>query len=190
MRLHSTKHDLAESVRSQAIGLLNSGLVACIDLQTQTKQAHWNVRGGNFIALHKLFDEISESVEDYADMIAERAVQLGGAALGTARVVAATSSLPEYPLKISSCRDHVIALSSALAAFGKLTRQAIDQASELGDAVTCDVFTEVSRGADKWLWMVEAHRKRPRRRRVRAEIDNGDIVIEHTENTSSPITRR
>ena len=113
MRLHSTKNDLAETVRSQAIELLNSRLADCIDLQTQTKQAHWNARGANFIALHKLFDEINESVEGFSDTIAERAVQLGGTARGTARQVAVKSSLAEYPLKISSGRDHVIALSGA-----------------------------------------------------------------------------
>jgi len=190
MRLHSTKNDLAETVRSKAIELLNNRLADCLDLQSQTKQAHWNVRGASFIALHKLFDEVSESVEEYSDLIAERAVQLGGIARGTARVVAAKSSLAEYPLEISSGRGHVIALAGALAAFGKLSRQTIDRAGELGDAVTADVFTEVSRGADKWLWMVEAHLRRPRPRRARTEIDNADIVIAHKDNKSSPIVRR
>ena len=157
MRLHPTKNDLPESVRSQAIGLLGSRLADCIDLQTQTKQSHWNVRGPEFFALHKLFDEINDDVEGYVDTIAERAVQLGGTVEGTARVVAKRSTLPEYPLAITSGRDHLEALASALAAFGKSARQAIGQADELGDADTADVFTGVSRGIDKWLWMVEAH---------------------------------
>lgn len=157
MRLHPTKNDLPESVRSPAIGLLGSRLADCIDLQTQTKQAHWNVRGPEFFALHKLFDEINDDVEGYVDTIAERAVQLGGTVEGTARVVAKRSTLPEYPLAITSGRDHLEALASALAAFGKSARQAISQADELGDADTADVFTGVSRGIDKWLWMVEAH---------------------------------
>lgn len=157
MRLHTTKNDLSEGVRSKVVGLLNSRLADCIDLQTQTKQAHWNVKGPEFIALHKLFDEISDDVEDYVDTIAERAVQLGATVEGTARAVAARSSLPEYPLAITSGRDHVAALANVLAAFGKAARQAISAADELGDADTADVFTEVSRGIDKWLWMVEAH---------------------------------
>jgi len=190
MRLHATKNDLAENVRSKVIELLNSRLADCIDLQTQTKQAHWNVKGANFIALHKLFDEISEAVEDYSDTIAERAVQLGGTARGTARAAAAKSSLAEYPLKISSGRNHVAALAGALAAFGKLARKAIGHADELGDADTADVFTEVSRGVDKWLWMVEAHLERPHPRRVRSKIDNGDPVIEHNDTKSSPDVRR
>ena len=95
MRLHPTKNDLSESVRSKAVALLGSRLADCIDLQTQTKQAHWNVKGPEFIALHKLFDEINEVVEDYVDLIADRAVQLGGAVDATARAVAAKSSLHE-----------------------------------------------------------------------------------------------
>jgi starvation-inducible DNA-binding protein len=157
MRLHPTKNDLPDSVRSKAVALLNSRLADCIDLQTQTKQAHWNVKGPEFIALHKLFDEINEDIEDYVDTIAERAVQLGGTVEGTARAVAARSALPEYPLTITAGRDHVAALATALAAFGKSARQAIAQSDEFGDADTADVFTEVSRGIDKWLWMVEAH---------------------------------
>ena len=157
MRLNPTKNDLAESVRSKVVALLNSRLADCIDLQTQTKQAHWNVKGPEFIALHKLFDEINDDVEEYVDTIAERAVQLGGTAEGTARAVAAKSSLSEYPLTIMTGRDHVDALANALAMFGKSTRQAISQSDEFGDADTADVFTEVSRGIDKWLWMVEAH---------------------------------
>src|SRR6266545_7846738 len=154
---HETMNDLPENVRSQASDLLNNRLAEAIDLQTQTKQAHWNVKGPEFIALHKLFDEVNEDVEDYVDTIAERAVQLGGQVEGTARAVAAHSSLPEYPLTITTGREHVNALSNALAAFGKSVRQAIRQADECGDADTADVFTEVSRGIDKWLWMVEAH---------------------------------
>lgn len=157
MRLNPTKNDLAESVRSKVVALLNSMLADCIDLQTQTKQAHWNVKGPEFIALHKLFDEINDDVEEYVDTIAERAVQLGGTAEGTARVVTAKSSLPEYPLAITTGRDHVAALANALALFGKSARQAISQSDEFDDADTADIFTQVSRGIDKWLWMVEAH---------------------------------
>src|SRR5262249_46229588 len=128
----------------------------CIDLQTQTKQAHWNVKGPNFIALHELFDKINEDVEDYVDEIAERAVQLGGVAEGTARMVARRSALAEYPPAVGG-RSHVGALSSALATFGQSARKAIDEANQLGDLDTADIFTEVSRGIDKWLWFVEAH---------------------------------
>jgi starvation-inducible DNA-binding protein len=155
--MFKTRNDLSEKIRVQAIELLNARLADVIDLQTQTKQAHWNVKGPNFIALHELFDKINEEVEDYVDEIAERVVQLGGTAEGTARMAAKRSSLTEYPANAVEGRSHVEALSSALGAFGKAARKGIDQADELGDADTADIFTEISRGIDKWLWFVEAH---------------------------------
>ena len=155
--MFKTKNDLSEATRVKVIELLNARLADCIDLQTQTKQAHWNVKGPNFIALHDLFDKIGEDVTDYVDDIAERAVQLGGVAEGTARMVARRSSLSEYPANTVDGRSHIDALSSALAAFGMAARKAIDQANELGDLDTADLFTEISRGIDKWLWFVEAH---------------------------------
>ena len=114
------------------------------------------MKGPSFIALHELFDKINEDVEDYVDDLAERVVQLGGTAHGTARQVAKRSTLPEYPA-VSAGQDHVDALSTALVAFGKLARAGIDQADELDDKDTADIFTEISRGIDKWLWFVEAH---------------------------------
>lgn len=155
--MFKTKNDLSEAIRSKAIELLNARLADAIDLQTQTKQAHWNVKGPNFIGLHELFDKINEDIEDYVDDIAERAVQLGGVAEGTARMAAKRSLLNEYPANIVDGRSHVDALSSALAAFGKSARKAINDAGDLGDLDTADLFTEISRGIDKWLWFVEAH---------------------------------
>ena len=155
--MRQTKNDMPEAARAKLVDLLNARLADAIDLQTQCKQAHWNVRGPTFIALHELFDKVNEDVEEYVDLIAERAVQLGGVAEGTARSVAKRSSLSEYGTKGSSGREHVDALSSALAAFGKSARESIDRATELRDADTADIFTEISRGVDKWLWMVEAH---------------------------------
>jgi len=157
-----TKNDLSEGVRAKAIDLLNARLADAIDLQTQAKQAHWNVKGPNFIALHELFDKINEDVEDYVDEIAERAVQLGGVAQGTARMAAAHSALGEYPANTADGRSHVEALSSVLAAFGKSMRKAIDSANDLGDLDTADLFTEISRGIDKWLWFVESHQQAER----------------------------
>jgi starvation-inducible DNA-binding protein len=155
--MFKTKNDLSEATRVKTVELLNARLADCKDLQTQTKQAHWNVKGPNFIALHELFDKINDEMEEYVDEIAERAVQLGGVAEGTARMVAKRTTLTEYPLNAADGRSHVEALSSALAAFGKLARKAIGEANELGDLDTADLFTEVSRGIDKWLWFVEAH---------------------------------
>ena len=157
--MYPTKNDLPEATRRKMIELLNAKLADAIDLQTQTKQAHWNVKGPQFIALHELFDKVNADVEDYVDLIAERAVQLGGVADGTARSVAKRSTLAEYPVKGGSAAQHVDALSTVLAAFGKTVRSAIDESSEADDQDTADIFTEISRGTDKWLWMVEAHRQ-------------------------------
>ena len=121
--MFKTKNDLPESTRVKVIELLNARLADCKDLQTQIKQAHWNVKGPHFIGLHELFDKINEEVDEYVDEIAERAVQLGGVAEGTARVVAKRSTLPEYPLNIADGHSHVDALSTALAAFAKVSAQ-------------------------------------------------------------------
>ena len=155
-RLASTKNDLPAATRAEVVTLLNQRLADCVDLQTMCKQAHWNVKGPQFIALHKLFDEVNEAVEDYVDLIAERAVQLGGTAEGTARSVAKRSTLPEFPM-VTTAHDHAEAVATVLAAFGKLARAGIDKADKLGDKDTADLFTEISRGIDKWRWFVEAH---------------------------------
>jgi starvation-inducible DNA-binding protein len=162
-RLFATKNDLPEEARARIADLLNMRLADCIDLQTQCKQAHWNVKGPSFIALHKLFDDINEDVEEYVDLLAERVVQLGGVAQGTARTVASRSRLEEYPDLIKG-QEHVDALSSALATFGHAARTAILEADELGDPATADILTEITRGIDKWLWFVEAHEQDTRAR--------------------------
>jgi starvation-inducible DNA-binding protein len=154
--MYSTRNDLPEATRGKVIDLLDARLADATDLQTQLKQAHWNVKGPTFIALHELFDKINEAVEGYVDDLAERVVQLGGTAHGTARQAAKYSTLPEYPA-VSAGRDHAEAVATVLAAFGKLARAGIDQADELKDKDTADLFTEISRGVDKWLWFVEAH---------------------------------
>jgi len=158
-RMYQTKNDLPESTRVEAIGLLNQRLAESIDLQTQCKQAHWNVKGASFIALHKLFDEINEDVEEYVDLLAERVVQLGGVAEGTVSVVAERSTLAGYPLGLSTGSEHVGALSDALAAFGRSVRLGIEEMDEADDADSADILTEISRGIDKWLWFVEAHQQ-------------------------------
>ena len=158
-RLYATRNDLPEETRAQVIGLLNQRLADAIDLQTQCKQAHWNVKGPAFIALHKLFDEVNESVEEYVDLIAERIVQLGGIAEGTVGVVAKRTSLAGYPLALSTGGDHVAALADALAGFGRTARVGIEEMNELEDAGTADLLTEISRGIDQWLWFVEAHQQ-------------------------------
>ena len=155
--LYQTKNPLPGETRARAVELLNHRLADCIDLQSQTKQAHWNVKGPHFIGLHKLFDEIYEATDEYVDLIAERVVQLGGIAEGTVRVCAERSTLSEYPLVLSSGEEHVAALSDVLAQFSGKAREAIEELDDLGDPDSMDILTEVSRGGDKWLWFVEAH---------------------------------
>jgi starvation-inducible DNA-binding protein len=155
--MYRTKNDLPAETRANAIDLLTARLSDSVDLMHQAKQAHWNVKGPNFIALHKLFDEIVDASEDYMDLIAERIVQLGGVAEGTIQVAAKRTALKEYPLHISAEADHVEALSSALASYGASVRRAIHESDALGDADTADIFTEISRGVDKYLWFVESH---------------------------------
>lgn len=156
-KMYETENDISRQRRLELNALMNQRLADAVDLQLQMKQAHWNVKGPHFIGLHELFDQIDEAVESYVDLIAERIVQLGGIAEGTVRVAAARSRLEEYPLTIADGQAHVEAVSKALSTFGHEARKTIDQADELNDADTADIFTEISRGIDKWLWFVEAH---------------------------------
>ena len=156
-KMYETENDISQNRRVEISALLNQRLADAVDLQTQMKQAHWNVKGPHFIGLHELFDKIDEAVEAYVDLIAERIVQLGGIAEGTARVAAERSRLEEYPLDIADGHAHVEAVSKALSTFGREVRKTIDEADELQDADTADMFTAISRGIDKWLWFVEAH---------------------------------
>jgi starvation-inducible DNA-binding protein len=156
-KMYKTENDISQDRRSELNALMNQRLASAVDLQMQMKQAHWNVKGPNFIGLHELFDKVDEAVEDYVDKIAERIVQLGGIAEGTVRVAASRSRLPEYPLAIADGMAHVGAVVRALSTFGHDARTTIDEANALDDADTADLFTEVSRGVDKWLWFVEAH---------------------------------
>ena len=155
--MYETENDIPPEHRQELNALMNQRLADAIDLQMQMKQAHWNVKGPQFIGLHELFDKVDEAMESYVDLIAERIVQLGGIAEGTIRVSAARSGLAEYPLDIADGAAHVEAVARALSTFARETRNMISEADELDDADTADLFTEISRGTDKWLWFVEAH---------------------------------
>ena len=155
--MYETSNDLASTTRRSAIEMLNEHLADAIDLHLQAKQAHWNIKGLNFVGLHELFDRVAAQADEYSDLIAERAVALGGVARGTLQAVSAQSQLREYPLAVGDWRAHVQSMQDALATFGRGVRKAIDDATALNDADTADLFTEISRGVDKSLWMVEAH---------------------------------
>ncbi len=156
-KLTHTRNSLPKKIRIGVASLLQERLADSIDLMMQAKQAHWNVKGANFIALHELFDKVYTETGTYVDVIAERIVQVGSVALGTIRESAKKSSLPEYPLDISSGKFHVAELAHAIAFYGELIRKASEQCIQIGDADTANIFMEISRGADKNLWFVEAH---------------------------------
>ena len=155
--MYKTRIDLSEKTRRNVIVVLNDRLADAIDLQSQVKQAHWNVKGPNFIALHELFDKISDVVLEQIDDLAERVTSLGGTAEGTVAVAAKRSKLKNYPLSITSGRDHLFYLSTQLAVYGKSVRLAIEESDKLGDAGSADLFTGISRAIDKYLWFLEAH---------------------------------
>lgn len=152
-----TRNSLPENTRIEITALLQARLADSLDLMMQAKQAHWNVKGLHFFSLHGVFDKVYTDTGTYVDLIAERIVQLGGIAQGTIRAAAKASCLPEYPLDISSGHKHVAELAHVIAYFGEMIRKDITHATELGDAVTADLLTQVSRGTDTNLWFVEAH---------------------------------
>jgi starvation-inducible DNA-binding protein len=154
---YPTRIDLAADIRTAVVNILSQTLASSLDLKTQTKQAHWNVKGMDFIQLHEMFDEMAGELEEFVDMVAERITALGAVAKGTARVAAEASILPEYPLNAVSGKEHLVALADRYAAYGKHLREAIDQTDTAGDADTADLYTEISRAIDKRLWFLEAH---------------------------------
>ena len=157
VRSFTTSVDIPAANRTKIIGILNQHLADSFDLMSQVKQAHWNVKGSDFWQLHKLFDEVAEQAEEWVDEFAERVTALGGYATGTVRMAAAASTLPEFPTEITESMDYVRAVADRLGAFTNSARSAIDLTDELGDANTADLFTEVSRCADKYLYFLEAH---------------------------------
>ncbi len=157
MTAHETRNDLKSNTRKAAIDILNARLAEAIDLALLTKQAHWNVKGPQFIAIHEMLDTFRSSLNGHVDIIAERAVQLGGVALGTTQVVAEKTPLKPYPTDISTTRDHLNALIDRYAAAAMAVRSAIDETEEAGDADSADIFTAYSRDLDKFLWFLEAH---------------------------------
>jgi starvation-inducible DNA-binding protein len=157
LRSFKTSVDIPAKERTKVNGILNQHLADSFDLMSQVKQAHWNVKGSDFWQLHKLFDEVAARAAEWVDEFAERITALGGYANGTVRMAAATSTLPEFPTEITKSMDYVRAVADRLAAFTNSARAAIDQTDELGDADTADLFTEVSRCADKYLYFLEAH---------------------------------
>ena len=152
-----TSIDVPEAAREKIIELLNQQLADTFDLYSQTKQAHWNVKGPHFIQLHLLFDNLAEEVFEFIDTIAERVTALGGRATGTLRMASEASRLPELPLNEVEGLAVVTELTERYADLAASTREAIKATAEWGDADTADLFTAQSRALDKALWFLQAH---------------------------------
>lgn len=155
--LVKTRIDINANTRQQMVEILNAQLADTFDMLSLVKQAHWNIKGPQFIALHKLFDELADGLLGYVDMLAERVTALGGIARGTVRMAAASSRLDAYPPDLLQDMASVQFLADQMARLAATTRAAADQAEELGDMATNDLFIEVVRDLDKWLWFLEAH---------------------------------
>jgi starvation-inducible DNA-binding protein len=155
--MNEIKTDLKKSASDRSIALLNPALAGATDLMLSTKEAHWNVRGPNFISLHLLFDKLNSEVAVYVDDLAERTIQIGGHAHGTLKAAAKDSTLPTYPENLRTEKDHLQALTAQFVALSIQIRQGILDADEAGDKDTADLFTQVSRGLDKQIWFLEAH---------------------------------
>lgn len=158
MPLRKTANNLADNTKKSSIALLIQRLAETIDLALATKQAHWNMRGKQFIAVHEMVDGFRTQLDGHVDTMAERIVQLGGVALGTTQDVAKTTKLPPYPTDIFKISDHLDALITRYGMVANNLRKAVDEADEAGDADTADIFTQASRDLDKALWFLEAHK--------------------------------
>ena len=157
MDTHKTANNLNNNAKAASIELLNARVADGIDLALLTKQAHWNLRGLQFIAVHEMLDVFRTQLDDHIDTMAERIVQIGGTAMGTTQSVAASTTLQPYPTDIHSIKEHLQELVVRFGQFANSVRSAIDEADEVGDANTADILTAASRDLDKALWFLEAH---------------------------------
>jgi starvation-inducible DNA-binding protein len=157
MAQYKSQNDLSANAKSVSIGVLNARLADSIDLALLTKQAHWNIKGPQFIALHEMIDGFRTELDDHVDTMAERVVQLGGTALGTTQAIAKATTLAPYPTDIHTTKDHLAALIDRYGKVANAVRKAIDETDNAGDVDTSDLFTAYSRALDKQLWFLEAH---------------------------------
>ena len=152
-----SSNDLDVETRGQMVELLNQQLANVADLYSQTKQAHWNVKGPNFFQLHELYDVLAEGMLPHVDTIAERVTALGGLAMGTVRNAAEASELPEFPEGPVMDRASLEVVRNLYAMTAKGARAAIDESDEAGDMATADLFTGLVRDLDKFLYFLESH---------------------------------
>ncbi len=155
--LHATRIDIPLEIRAYVTTMLNQTLACTVDLRSQVKQAAWNVKGIAFIQLHALFDTIAVELDTYTDLLAERITVLGGMVRGTIRTAASQSTLLEYPGDLVEGNTHVRALAERFADYAKDLRSCIAHAVDVEDVDTGNVYTDISRGIDKRLSILEAH---------------------------------
>lgn len=148
---------LKANAKSTVIDILNARLADAIDLALVTKQAHWNLKGPDFIAIHEMLDPMRASLDEHVDTIAERVAQLDGIAMGTSQIVAKQTKLAPYPTDIRKTKDHLTALAERYAALANQVREDIDATEEAGDADAADILTAFSRDLDKNLWFIKSH---------------------------------
>jgi starvation-inducible DNA-binding protein len=156
-RMHTTRISLPEREREEVVALLNKTLASASDLFLQLKHAHWNLKGPEFIALHLMFDDLAEKIEEHVDIIAERITSLGGTALGTSQAIVENTQLRTYPTDIFSAKDHIEHLAHNFAILGENSRNNIEKSEEFGDIATGDLYIAFTRLLDKSLWFIEAH---------------------------------
>lgn len=158
---HQTRNDTKSNAKKVSLDVLQARLADGIDLALDIKQAHWNLKGPQFIGIHEMLDGFREALDDYNDKVAERITQLGGTARGTVQAVGKETQLSPYPLDTYAIADHLAALIDRYAVYANAVRKNIDDTDDAGDQGTADLFTEVSRGVDKQLWFLEAHVQEP-----------------------------
>ncbi|MCW7543148.1 MAG: DNA starvation/stationary phase protection protein Dps [Aurantimonas coralicida] len=156
-KMHKTMNPISENIRGSMVELLQTHLATAVDITYQTKQAHWNVKGMNFIAVHELFDDLHEETEEYVDTIAERLTAIGGQAHGTVQAASENSLLDPYPLDLVKSEDHLKRLTESYAKWSAAVAEGIEEASEAGDPLTEDLLTAIGRGLDKGIYFMESH---------------------------------
>ncbi|MBA3542227.1 MAG: DNA starvation/stationary phase protection protein Dps [Deltaproteobacteria bacterium] len=154
--MYKSPSHLPEAARTAIARTLNQRLADGLDLHSQIKVAHWNIKGPQFPALHPLFEEFAIQLAVHNDALAERAVTLGGIANGTARHVAKASRLPEYPADTVRDLDHVKLLAERIESYLAGVHESRGVAEKAGDIDTVDLLTAVVTEFEKNAWFLRA----------------------------------